>query len=226
MDVLNEVTSPRLRALIELCQKEVPGFQIKYKDSSWWMRFLNVFARLFNKEFMTRYTTTTNSTVYVPTRDAFLADQEAYTDVLAHELVHMVERKKEGLVPNFLRYSFPQILAALALLSVFAIWEPWFLLSLLALLALVPLPAPGRKEIELNGYTMSMAVFWWRYGVLNDADFERWAKEFSGPRYYFMWPFHKSMLNVLKLRAQRIRTGEVLQDPLFKSVHTIYRTYG
>lgn len=222
MDILESVTDPRLRGMIELCRAEVPGFEIRFKTQSPWMKFLNVFAQLFNKKFMTEYTTTTGSTVYFPSKNKLLNDQGGYADVLAHELVHMVERKNEGLVWNFLRYAFPQILAVLALFAVGAIWNPWFLLALVFLLALAPLPAPGRRDIEFRGYTMSMAVFQWRYGLLTDTLFEETADQFTGSMYWFMWPFRADILHRLKLRGQDIRTGAVLQDSLFRRVHDIY----
>lgn len=222
MDILNEVTSPRLRGMIELCRSEVPDFKIEFKTESGWMKFLNFFAQIFNKKFMTDYTTTSLSTVYFPSKEKFLAHQEMYADVLAHELVHMVERKREGTVWNFVRYAFPQILAVLAVLSLAAIWSLWFLLALVFLLALAPLPAPGRRDIEFNGYTMSMAVFQWRHGMLTDAMFEHTAAQFTGSAYYFMWPFKADIMYRLKLKAQDVRTGMILQDPLFRRVHGVY----
>lgn len=135
----------------------------------------------------------------------------------------MKEREAQGNVIYFLRYAFPQILAALALLSLLAVWNLWFLLCLVFLLALAPLPAPGRRDIELNGYEMSLSVTYWRSGVLSDSDFEWYAQQFSGPAYYFMWPWHKAVMNELKMRAIKIRTGENLQKPLFRMVHDIIK---
>lgn len=223
MDTSLEVTNPQLREMIDLCHAEVPGFEIRFKDSSPWMKFLNIFARIFNKDFMTKYTTTTDVIVYFPTKATLLEHQEGYAATLAHELVHMKERMATGAVPYFLRYAFPQILAALAIFSIFAIWNLWFLLFLVFLLALAPLPAPGRRDIELNGYTMSLAVTYWRTGVISESDVEWYAKQFSGAAYYFMWPGHKSIVNALKMRAVSIRTGEILRDPLFRKVYDIVK---
>ncbi len=221
MDI-SKVTDPRLRGMIKLCEAEVPGFAIRFKNKSLWMRFLGIFAQLFNREFMTRYTTTTGRSVYFPTEELFLAHQGIYAETLAHELMHMVERKQEGLVWNFLRYAFPQILAVLALFALGAIWNLWFLLALLFLLALVPLPAPGRMNIELNGYTMSMAVAFWIRGTISDQYFEFYTKQFTSSAYYFMWPFSKDIMHRLKMRAQDIRTDAVLRDPLFRKVHDVF----
>lgn len=218
-----EITNPLLRALIDLCKKEIPDFEIRFKDASPWMKFLNFFAQIFNKDFMTRYITTTGSKVYFPTKKFLLDEQAGNVAVLAHELVHMLDRRHQGTVLYFLRYAFPQILAALAILSIFAIWDLRFLLALLFLLALAPLPAPGRRDIELDGYTMSLAVGYWRTGLMRDSEIEWYAKQFSGAAYYFMWPWHTAITNELRVRALRIRTGEVLEIPVFRKVYEIVK---
>lgn len=223
---IEKVTDARLRGMIKLCKAEIPDFEIRFKNESMWMKLLNVFAQIFNKDFMTKYTTTTGSTVYFPSEEALLRGQAMYAETLAHELVHMVERKKEGAVPNFLRYAFPQILAALAVFALFAFWSPWFLLALVFLLALAPLPAPGRREIELNGYTMSLAVLFWVRGTIPDEAFEFYGKQFTTSAYYFMWPFEKDMMHRIKMRAQTIRTGAILKDPLYRKVHDVFLVVG
>lgn len=223
MDTLTDITNPELRKLIDLCHKEIPGFEIRFKDSSRWMKFLNFFAQVFNKGFMTQYITTTGSKVYFPSKAYLVEHQEGMVGVLAHELVHMTERKQEGLVPNFLRYAFPQILAALAVLSILGIWNLWFLLSFVCLLFLAPLPAPGRRDIELEGYTMSMAVSYWKTGVIGDGDIEWYAKQFSGAAYYFMWPWHDTIVSELQRRTFSIRSGSILSKPVFRKVYEIVK---
>ena len=223
--ILAKVTNPRLRAMLLLCQEMVPGFNIQFKERSVFMKALYYcgFVWLFNPTFLTRYWTTTGKTVYAPTEAGFYADPEAAVNVLAHELVHMVDRKKNGHLGHDLPYAFPQILAVLSLFSIGAIWSLWFLFFLVFLLALAPIPSPGRKNVEMRGYTMSMACLWWRHGVMGDADFDWFAKQFSGPAYYFMWPFHKSATAELKLRFEAVKTGQILLDPVFQRVYTILK---
>lgn len=220
--MIDGVTSPRLRGVLALGESEVPGFAVKFKNESSWMKFLAIFANLFNKSFMTTYTTTSDVTVYFPSREYLLADQEGNAQVLAHEIVHMRERRQDGLAWNFLRYSFPQLFAVLAIASIGAIWNLWFLLALVFLLALAPLPAPGRRDIELNGYTMSMAIAFWTSGTLSDELYNNVADQFTTSLYWFMWPWRKDMLFRLKMRGQSIRTGDILKDPLFRKVYDIY----
>jgi len=220
---LDQITNPELRAVIDLCHAEVPNFEIRFKDASRWMKFLNFFAQIFNKDFMTRYITTTGPHVYFPSKEYLVAGQDGLVGVLAHELVHMKDRARMGDTRYFLQYAFPQILAVLAVFSIFAIWSPWFLLFLGFLLALAPLPAPGRRDIELDGYTMSMSVSYWQTKNITDAEIEWYAKQFSGAAYYFMWPLHGRIVNIFQVRALSIRTGEVLQNPTFKKVYDIVK---
>jgi len=221
-ELIEEVHSDRLARMLDLCAREVPGFSVKFKDQSALMRGLNFFAQLFNPVFMTRYTTTVGTTVYFPSKADLLLFEEMYASVLAHELVHMVERKERGVVYN-LSYVFPQVLAVGAALSVLSVWNLWFLLSLLFLLALAPIPSPGRRDIEYNGYEMSLAVTYWRRGSFADEDFEWVASQFVSSNYYFMWPFKDDVMHELKMRAQGIRTGEILKRPLFRKVHDIIK---
>lgn len=219
---MSKITNPQLRGMIELCRREVPGFTIEFKNRSRWMKFLNLFVQLFNKNFMSRYTTTLGKTVYVVSEKDLLAHQDTYAEILAHELCHMVERQQEGGVWNTLRYAFPQILAAFSLLALLSAWSLWFLLALLFLLALAPIPAPGRRDIELDGYTMSMSVHFWRAGDISDELFEHTAKQFTSSAYYYMWPWRDSVVHELKMRAQLIRTGEILRRPLFSKVRAVF----
>lgn len=223
--ILARVTNPRLRAMLLLCQAEIPGFSIRFKDKSFFMKALYYvgFVWVFNKDFNTRFWTTTGKAVYAPTEEGFYADPEGAVGILAHELVHMIDRKKNGVLGHDLPYAFPQILAVLSLLSLGAIWNLWFLVFLVFLLALAPLPSPGRKNVEMRGYTMSMAVFYWRYATIAEEDFDWYAKHFSGPTYYFMWPWHKDAVKELKTRFEAVRSGSILLEPVFRKVYDIVK---
>lgn len=218
----SDVTDPTLQKMIALCEAEVPGFRIVYKDESPYMKFLNFFAQIFNKEFMTRYATTTGSTVYLP-RDLFLANQRSYISTFAHELVHMREEKDTGRALYFMKYAMPQLLGVFALLALLGFWSPWFLFFLIMLAFVAPIPSIGRKNIELRGYTMSLAVTYWMYGTIREDEIQFYAAQFSGSAYWFMWPWHDQIVNDLKLRAISIRTDEVLKDPLYRKVREVVK---
>ncbi len=220
MDIRSEVTDPTLRKMLDLCVAEIPNFDIRFKNESMLMRLLG-FILVFNKTFLTRYITTIGPVVYFPSKAGFLANQHGYVGVLAHELVHMQERKRTGDILYTVRYLFPQILAALSLLTVLAWVSPWFWACLLFLVFLAPLPSPGRRAIELNGYTMSLAVHFWQGGPIDQTEIDWYAAQFTGPSYYFMWPMSEDIKHELRLRLIKIRTGQVLADHTFQKVHAI-----
>ncbi len=222
MDNLS-ITDPQMVSILALCKQEVPGFEIRFKDESKLMKLISPFAGIFNKTFMTEYTTTLGTAVYVPTEQWLLKDQPGNVGVLAHELVHLKERARRGTTAYTLSYIFPQILALLSPLAMLAPLSACFLLSLCFLICLAPIPSVGRRNIELNGYTMSMAVGYWRTGVISDADIDWAAAQFTGPAYYFMWPWEEDVLHELRLRAIKIRTGQVLADHVFQKVYEIVK---
>jgi len=81
------------------------------------------------------------------------------------------------------------------------------------LLLAAPIPAYFRMKEELDGYTMSMAVNWWRTGFIS-ATYIAWvAEQFTGPGYYFMWPFKRNIKNRLNKRAAHIKIG--IYDDLY-----------
>jgi hypothetical protein len=217
------VTSTHLRQMLHLCEQEVPNFEVIRKDESALMRFFGVLSRPFNPHFMTRYVTTLGSAVYVP--PLMLDRQEDFAHILAHELVHMHQRQKDGAVWFFLRYASPQILATLALLAALAPISLWFLTALLFLLLLLPIPSVGRKNIELDGYTMSLATYFWAHGVAS-PDLEWYASQFSGAPYYFMWPWHQNMIEALAERQAEITSGKVLsRNSIFPLVYAIFSNH-
>ena len=164
------------------------GVKIGYKDESGFMRFLGRLL-FFVPAFMTVFTTTIGNRVWFPSRDAVVRNPRRFFCVLAHELVH-VERFG-GFFQSVwfgVRYLFPQVLAPLALLSIGAFWSLWWLLALVFLVAAAPLPAPGRVEEEVWGYSMSNVVEFWRYGRPYDGTtVGEWiAPNFIGWNYYRM----------------------------------------
>lgn len=216
----DDITNKTLERLVEYAHNEIPGFDIKYKDDSTFMKVLGFLSKPFNPRFMSDFTTTVGTTMYVPKND-FLYCQNDYIEVVAHELVHMRESQKNGSVLYFLRYFFPQILALLSLFAIGGIWSPWFLFALVFVACLAPLPSPGRREIEMNGYVMSLCIRYWTTMQLLEPDFAGVAREFTGPAYYFMWPWREEIIRELKMRAMDIRTNKVLGDSMFSEIHQI-----
>ena len=218
------MTTPKqkLDQLEEYIREFVPDYERKVKEESGLMKFLNFFARIFNDRFMDGYITTIYPKVYWPRGSERDANGVFWTT--AHEAVHLLSAKnKTPFVHTFL-YGFPQWLTLLAFLSLGAIWggKLW-LLNLLWLLCLAPLPAPFRTAEEKLAYTMSMAVYYWRWGNVPDAYVERLATQFYTAKYYFMWPFKKSIIKALHKEKDKIAEGKFDNDPLFARVKAILK---
>jgi hypothetical protein len=194
----------RLEALI---RAEVPGYEKLIKEESGLMKFLNFFAQIFNKDFMTRYITTAYPKVYYP-RETIPQTRYVWK-ILTHEWVHLRNARHRTPVLHGFLYGLPQWLTLLALVSLGAIWGgPWWLLNLCWLLCLAPLPAYFRAREERSAYVTNMATNYWRYGSIMPSTREHLAKQFYESNYYFMWPFKKMVLRWMDEDAQKIIAGE------------------
>lgn len=208
---------------------EYPGFQVRVKEDSKLMSILG--ALLFWIPFA-NYATTIGSKVYIPRR--WFDDAEAGTTewpwrVLAHEIVHVHDKQKMplGIFGFSVVYLFPQVLAVLALLSLlgFALGAEWAW-TLLFLLFLAPIPAVGRAWAEKRGYAMSMAANYWANGHILLGAQDGIVAKFTGPDYYFMWPFKKST-SLWAARLESDLWSDKLHDTLgapFPKIRSIIKT--
>ena len=174
-------------------QTQIPGFEILSKKDSLLIKIVSKLF-FFNKNFLTNYVTTLYPKVYVPSLPWREKDPVSAMATLAHEYVHLKDRKDMGLLFNFL-YLFPQNLAAFAL---FGFTNPWWYLCLLFLL---PIPSPTRAWLEVRGYRMTIAV-WAHFhkDSLNVPDLITSIVErnFASPAYYWMFPFKKYLIKVFR----------------------------
>ena len=160
------------------------GAKIRYKDQSWLMKAI---AKLlfFNKSFMIDYTTTIGSTVYFPSERWIKSSSS--TKVLAHELVHIRDRKKIPFLFECI-YLFPQTLAIFSFFAILSVNNEWWLVCLFFVLFLTPLPAYGRAVYESRAYAMNM--FFMR--VMSEGDYnplidlDRYVDQFVGSGYFYM----------------------------------------
>lgn len=167
---------------------------IKYKDKSKLMKVLG-FILFFNSDFMTSYVTTIGSTVYFPS-ETFVQYKSGCISVLAHEYNHVVYSKDMGKFLFSFFYLFPQILAPIFFIGSIYFGWPCILIGLLLLL---PWPSIMRRDIELDGYTMSMFIeneLMKENNIDKDNRLEALVKytesvnkQFTSSAYYFMWPF-------------------------------------
>jgi hypothetical protein len=196
----------------------VPGFQIKFKNESPFMKFLGKIM-FFNKSFMTNYVTTIGKTIYFTDRKEFEKNRGSYFKTLCHEYVHVMDYVQRPIC-FILGYIFPQFLSIFSLGAILAVINPWFLLFLLALLFAAPIPSPGRAETEFRGYGMSCKVRIWGGEIIDAGLLNRYADAFTTSAYYFMWPFRK---NVDERLREYINTDVCLRDcnPAYADVYCI-----
>jgi hypothetical protein len=187
-----------------------PKFEVRYKNTSWLMRFLGVVLYLFNRKFMTDYTTTLGYIVYFPSRKYVEKSDSRAMRILTHEFVHIWDRNILGWFKYTVGYMFPQICALVPLLAMLVLC--WFsfpgkqatawILGANAIGCLFPWPAPWRMLLELRGYTMSAAVrLWWRSETIQ---WDWIYAHFTGWDYYRMWPYPKDITERFAVGMQPI----------------------
>ena len=179
-----------LENVITAAKKYYPELQVKFKDES---SFMKVLATLlfFNKEFITKYSTTIGNTVYFPTKDYLKTKNIVNIITFLHELVHIEDAKRVGHILYSFLYLFPQILAVLAIPLFFFNW--WVALILFIVL-LAPLPAYFRMVFEKRAYFTSLYVAQrlgtrLKFNPLLEENKEIFLKQFKNSSYYFMWIF-------------------------------------
>ena len=187
---LEALTAKRLY-LEQYIRSQISKFEIRDKKDSLMMRLLSRLL-FFNKNFLANYVTTIYPKVYVPKLPWKEKDPISAMATLAHEYVHLKDRKRMGLLFNFL-YLFPQNLVFFSLLGIF---NPWWYLCLLCAL---PIPSPTRAWLEYRGYRMTMFVYEHFGAMRNIDDFIDWiAEHFSNSTYYWMFPAKSYIKKKLK----------------------------
>jgi hypothetical protein len=192
-----------------------PDYNLVSKSDSTFMVILGwVFGLLGAKTFMTTFWTTIGNTTYCPTDPKELEYQWV---VLFHEGKHVVQQKSMGLFFYLFLYLFPLSLSPIFFVLGFFYW-PMFIL---AIITLAPLPAPWRKNFELQGYTAQALVSSLdpkSYSINNSMV----NQYFTGSAYYFMWPF--GVTNNLNQIQNDIQSGVVYSDPYYKAVRDLVIT--
>lgn len=161
-----------LAQLVFETRMEFPGFMIKTKSSSFFMKVVAFLLLIVTfgsqKKFMTTYVTTIGKTVYVPD------DWNTWEDprkiiIIRHERVHMRQAR---------RLTFP-VFALLYILLPLPLGLAWF-----------------RARFEWEAYTESIRAARDVYGdfVLSDANYRASiVGQFTTGAYGWMWPFKKTV---------------------------------
>lgn len=176
--------------LVSESKNQFPDLQIKYKESSLFMKILGKIL-FFNPSFMTDYITTIGSTVYFPSESYVKVTPVSASIALLHELVHVYDAKKINKYLFYLLYLFPQTLILLVPILFFFSWKIGLILSLIFVL---PIPAYFRMHFEKRAYITSLYALNKLSKKLNfDPDLNNqknvFITQFKNSAYYYMWIF-------------------------------------
>jgi hypothetical protein len=166
--------------LIADMKDEFPKFQVIDKKDSLMMKAINIFLKIITfgqmKTFMTHFTTTVGYRMYVSSR-WLLADQ---VGVVKHERVHMRQMRRHGKIWHALSYLF--------------LWTPCVF-------------AHFRKKYEQEAYEESMRHRATTYGLkhIKGAEYrEGIISNFTSAKYFWTWPFRKSIETWYDATVQKI----------------------
>jgi hypothetical protein len=203
-------------------RKLAPSFEVRFKDESRTQKFIGILVWIFNRTYMTQYTTTLYPIVWFPSRALYVNRPQVSFMILAHELVHLQDTKDS---PIWFRlgYVFPQALTLLAFLAAIPVaflagW--WALVPVVTgILLLVPWPAPWRVATELRGYGMSLALTQWRDGVVAQVALDSMVSQFVGAGYYYMSWSRASVEQRLLEYTKGAAEGTLQQQEPYGCVH-------
>ncbi len=176
---------------INFGKKNIKKFDVFNKQDSFFHKFIGKIM-FWNSFYMNSFWTTIYPKVWKP------IDAKNNWKTLQHELVHLLDAQTFfGLMPLSLKwinvflfsilYLSPQIFVLFALGSFYNLW------FLLFLVFLLPLPSPGRAFVEIRAYRRTLEL-----EKNNIATSENHIiEQFTGPNYYFMFPFKKTLKNLL-----------------------------
>jgi hypothetical protein len=97
--------------------------------------------------------------------------------------------------------------SVLAMLGLGWHYTGWKLLCLLGLVVLAPWPSAWRRDIELRGYSMNVAMLQWLDGKVSSERMNAIAGHFVGPVYFFMSWNRSSILRTLEATRQQAQVG-------------------
>jgi hypothetical protein len=189
------------RAILAQAGDEV-GLRLVDKRSSKLMRALYIASLMFlwNRRFMTSYTTTIGRTMYIP-KDPLNFGSDGIHDLalLNHELQHIKDSMAQGRAQWMLFYLAPQIF------SLCAVGGFWYRPALLCLLFLLPWPSPFRVWAESRGYAISLATYARAGFEVGALQYEGHRSKFTGWAYYRMaWRWAPVRENLERLTLQLI----------------------
>lgn len=209
----------KIESATKVVQKFVPEFRIKNKKDSYLHNIIGLLMhRLGNKSYMTHFWTTIGYTAWRPEN----VNSDSWS-VVMHEGRHAQQAKLWSRPVMGFFYLIPQSLAPIAC-AVLGLWHWW--LFPIGLFLLAPIPAYFRMRMELDAYTVSMAIDYWRTECKNPKCVDWYIPYFSGNAYYKMWPFNNEMRKRLLKKYEDIMSGLILNDPYMLAIYTYMQSEG
>ena len=207
---------------INLCDNALqyfPNFKLKYKNNSLLIKILSIFM-FFNKDFLTNTATSIGNTTYFPNENWVKNKPVTASIIILHELTHMHDSKKYSKLLFAVSYLFPLILFPFLALLFLISWK----VAIPALLVCaLPIPAYFRMIFERRAYMASLYAMKlfndkFHYNINLDEQKDFFIKQFTGPQYYFMWPF-PSIHNIFDVAVADIKAGKKpYQDDVFNMI--------
>lgn len=181
----------------------VKRIKLVEKRTSRFMKLIFVvsFMWIWNRRFMTDFTTTIGSTIYKPHLNTFKGTPYDLA-LLNHEAKHVLDSRKWWIFWGPL-YLFPQCLALLAPLGL--LWWPLWGFAIF----LGPWPAPFRVWAETRGYGQTLATYDF-VGI--EAHSEHLKENFVGWAYWKMAWRWKPVKKKLEFCREKALGDMVLPD--------------
>ena len=213
--------------LMRLFTRDMPKIFIVDKKASWLHRFIGWVLRFpwypkswqINPYYMTSYWTTLGFEIAYPHTDNMAVVYDEWP-ILCHERVHVGQAKR---ITRFLFGSLyllgtPVYFAVFSLLGLLLLplwlhidmW--WIVLIFIGTGALFSIPYPFayfRARFELEAYTVSMAIVYWKTGRIADGYIKSLTSHFTGSSYFYMWPVKKTVRKWLVRAKKDIKNGTI-----------------
>jgi hypothetical protein len=174
----------------------LPDIKVIPKSESWLQRFIGyALAPITGGAYMTRFWTTIGQTIYT-------SSDPGTWDMAYHETCHVRQHRLLGLSYS-IDYLLPQLMVLPTLFIAILVGSGWW--SLVALAWLLPFPSRSRMEMELEAYSMQLALMELQNPGVGEDVIELIVPNFTGPSYYFMWPHAKSVRGWLNETLRDVR---------------------
>lgn len=227
--------------VIATIRRHDPDFRVVSKQKSrlhrfvgWCLRFPWIFGWALNGAYMEDFWTTFGHTTAYPRYGSPVGHVRDWPTV-AHEGLHGVQAGRNtpfGMAAAYLLGTpFYGVMLALLTVALIPLWLlvvpwPWLFLPLgLGLVLSSPWPwGYWRGRWELQAYGVTMAVRYWRYGVLSDLVIDRIADDVSGAAYFYARPSRLKAVKMLHDCRIQIISGEIFQGRYGRYYQDLYST--